>query len=253
MTADELAEALGMQAHPEGGRYVETWRGPDVGGRATGTAIYFLLVAGERSHWHRVDADEIWLFHAGDPLAIEVAAAAGSAVERRVLGSSVARRRASAGRGAGRCLAVGDAARCVDARELRRHAGLRVRGVRVGSGRVDAVAVGRRRRPWFVASPAAGNARTARAPTVMPAKAPAETRSRSVANPSESRPRPDQRCDHTDRDRRPQHRCARRRATNRYRARRGQSSNPDGRSSRAARGRARCRRRGRRTGGSGTP
>ena len=89
MTADELAEALGMQAHPEGGRYVETWRGPDVGGRATGTAIYFLLVAGERSHWHRVDADEIWLFHAGDPLAIEVAAAAGSAVERRVLGSSV--------------------------------------------------------------------------------------------------------------------------------------------------------------------
>ena len=79
-----------MQAHPEGGRYVETWRGPEVGGRATGTAIYFLLVAGERSHWHRVDADEIWLFHAGDPLVIEVAAAAGSVVERRVLGSSVA-------------------------------------------------------------------------------------------------------------------------------------------------------------------
>jgi hypothetical protein len=89
MTADELARMLGMQPHPEGGRYVETWRGPDVGGRATGSAIYFLLVAGERSHWHRVDADEIWLFHVGDPLAIDVAAAAGAAVERHVLGSSL--------------------------------------------------------------------------------------------------------------------------------------------------------------------
>ncbi len=90
VTADELAETLGMQRHPEGGRYVETWRGPDVGGRATATAIYFLLVAGERSHWHRVDADEVWLFHAGDPLAIEVAASAGADVERHVLGNSLA-------------------------------------------------------------------------------------------------------------------------------------------------------------------
>jgi uncharacterized protein len=90
VTANELADALGMQPHPEGGRYVETWRGPDVGGRATETAIYFLLAAGERSHWHRVDADEIWLFYAGDPLALEVAAAAGATVERHVLGSAVA-------------------------------------------------------------------------------------------------------------------------------------------------------------------
>ena len=89
MTANELAEALGMQPHPEGGRYVETWRGPVVGGRATGTAIYFLLAAGERSHWHRIDADEIWLFHTGDPLAIEIAG--GSTVERHVLGISIAR------------------------------------------------------------------------------------------------------------------------------------------------------------------
>ncbi len=90
MTADELAETLGMRTHPEGGRYVESWRGPDAGGRATGTAIYFLLVAGERSHWHRVDADEIWLFHAGDPLTIENAASAGAAIERHVLGRSIA-------------------------------------------------------------------------------------------------------------------------------------------------------------------
>jgi len=91
MTADELAETLGMQPHPEGGRYVETWRGRDDGGRSTATAIYFLLEAGERSHWHRVDADEIWLFHAGDPLAIDVAESASSTIARHVLGTSVAR------------------------------------------------------------------------------------------------------------------------------------------------------------------
>jgi uncharacterized protein len=90
VTADELAQTLEMRPHPEGGRYVETWRGSEVGSRATVTAIYFLLVAGERSHWHRVDADEMWLFHAGDPLAIEVAASAGADVARHVLGSSIA-------------------------------------------------------------------------------------------------------------------------------------------------------------------
>lgn len=63
-----------MQPHPEGGHYAETFRnapGPD--GRATSTAIYFLLRAGERSHWHRVDAAEIWLWHAGAPLTLEIA------------------------------------------------------------------------------------------------------------------------------------------------------------------------------------
>lgn len=63
-----------MQPHPEGGHYAETFRaapGPD--GRATSTAIYFLLRAGERSHWHRIDAAEIWLWHAGAPLTLDVA------------------------------------------------------------------------------------------------------------------------------------------------------------------------------------
>ena len=64
-----IIDSLGMLPHPEGGHYVETWRGPDRGdGRASATAIYFLLRAGERSHWHRVDADEIWLYHLGAPL-----------------------------------------------------------------------------------------------------------------------------------------------------------------------------------------
>ncbi|MCA8879577.1 MAG: cupin domain-containing protein [Rhodobacteraceae bacterium] len=69
MTADEIIAALRLQPHPEGGHYRETWRADAAeGARPTGTAIYFLLRRGERSHWHRVDAVEIWLHHAGAPL-----------------------------------------------------------------------------------------------------------------------------------------------------------------------------------------
>lgn len=75
MDAESIIATLGMVPHPEGGHYVETWRGPaGPAGRATGTAIHFLLRAGERSHWHRVDADEVWLFHAGAPLRLSIAA-----------------------------------------------------------------------------------------------------------------------------------------------------------------------------------
>ena len=75
MDADGIIATLEMQPHPEGGHYVETWRGPaGPSGRAVGTAIYFLLRAGETSHWHRVDADEAWLFHAGDPLELSISA-----------------------------------------------------------------------------------------------------------------------------------------------------------------------------------
>lgn len=73
--ADRIIEKLGLHPHPEGGWYRQTWVGPDCAGRATGTAILFLLRRGERSHWHRVDADEIWLWHAGAPLILSMAAA----------------------------------------------------------------------------------------------------------------------------------------------------------------------------------
>lgn len=70
--AAEIIRMLGLEPHPEGGHFRETWRdsGRDSDGstRGAGTAIYFLLQAGERSHWHRVDAAEIWHFHAGAPL-----------------------------------------------------------------------------------------------------------------------------------------------------------------------------------------
>lgn len=85
--ADSIIAALGMQPHPEGGHYVETWRGPSgPTGRSVGTAIHFLLRAGERSHWHRVDADEVWLFHAGAPLRLSIAATDDDAPVEHVLG-----------------------------------------------------------------------------------------------------------------------------------------------------------------------
>ena len=67
--ADAIIAALGLQPHPEGGHYRETWRDtPPDGTRGAGTAILFLLRQGERSHWHQVDAAELWLWHAGAPL-----------------------------------------------------------------------------------------------------------------------------------------------------------------------------------------
>ncbi len=70
--AARIIETLRLQRHPEGGWYRQTWVGPVVQGRASGTAILFLLARGERSHWHRVDADEIWLWHAGAPLVLRI-------------------------------------------------------------------------------------------------------------------------------------------------------------------------------------
>jgi predicted cupin superfamily sugar epimerase len=85
MTPGEIITTLDMRPHPEGGHYVETWRGRDgADGRAVGTAIYFLLSAGERSHWHRVDADETWLFHGGAPLELSIAADGGTVHQHRL-------------------------------------------------------------------------------------------------------------------------------------------------------------------------
>lgn len=73
MTPQEIIAKLRMQSHPEGGHYVETWRAtPAGGGRGVGTAIYYLLQAGERSHWHRIDAVEIWHWYAGAPLELSL-------------------------------------------------------------------------------------------------------------------------------------------------------------------------------------
>lgn len=74
-TATDIIRMLELKPHPEGGHYRETFRDPrvDASGRAASTAIYFLLARGERSHWHRVDAVEIWHWHAGAPLELSIA------------------------------------------------------------------------------------------------------------------------------------------------------------------------------------
>jgi predicted cupin superfamily sugar epimerase len=71
--AAEIIRALDLKPHPEGGHYHETFRDARlVDGRAASTAILFLLARGERSHWHRIDAVEIWHFHAGAPLNLSI-------------------------------------------------------------------------------------------------------------------------------------------------------------------------------------
>lgn len=71
MTAERMITQLALQPHPEGGWYRETWRAEAADGqRGLATSILFLLRAGERSHWHRVDATELWIFQAGRPLTL---------------------------------------------------------------------------------------------------------------------------------------------------------------------------------------
>ena len=72
MTADQIIAQLDLAPHPEGGYYRQTWIAENEG-RATGTCIYFLLKAGQASHWHAVDAVEIWHFYAGAPLILSLA------------------------------------------------------------------------------------------------------------------------------------------------------------------------------------
>ncbi|HLX14556.1 MAG TPA: cupin domain-containing protein [Bradyrhizobium sp.] len=75
MTPADIIARLELKPHPEGGYYRETFRDArlDAGGRARSTAIYFLLVRNERSHWHRIDAAEIWHYYAGDALILRIA------------------------------------------------------------------------------------------------------------------------------------------------------------------------------------
>jgi uncharacterized protein len=102
LTAADVIALLDLKPHPEGGHYRETFRdvsiafppplaGKDRGvgeNRAISTAIYFLLARGERSHWHRIDAVEIWHWHAGAPLELEIATA--QQRSRIVLGGDLA-------------------------------------------------------------------------------------------------------------------------------------------------------------------
>jgi uncharacterized protein len=84
---NEIIRMLALQPHPEGGHYAETYRAAaEEGGRAKLTAIYYLLQADEFSAWHRVDADEAWLWHAGGPLALTLSPPEGKGAASVTLG-----------------------------------------------------------------------------------------------------------------------------------------------------------------------
>lgn len=90
-SAQEVVEQLGLAPHPEGGWYKETWRADaDGDSRAKGTAILFLLQSDETSHWHRVDADELWFWQGGDPAQLLVSQDGNQPVTSVTLGSDIA-------------------------------------------------------------------------------------------------------------------------------------------------------------------
>lgn len=87
-TAADLIARFKLTRHPEGGWYWQTWiADADGDARPVGTSILFLLEAGERSHWHKVDATEIWHFYAGAPLTLHMAETDAGPATRTVLGA----------------------------------------------------------------------------------------------------------------------------------------------------------------------
>ena len=96
MDAADIIRQLDLKPHPEGGHFRETFRdrvpaGGTDAARAASTAIYYLLAAGEYSHWHRVDAAEVWHWYAGAPLVLTLSAN-GHDAEAQVLGTDLAAR-----------------------------------------------------------------------------------------------------------------------------------------------------------------
>lgn len=90
LSADDVIAMLDLKPHPEGGHFRETFRdAAGEGDRAASTAIYFLLAAGETSHWHRIDAAEVWHWYAGAPLELSLAPPQGIATRIR-LGQNLA-------------------------------------------------------------------------------------------------------------------------------------------------------------------
>jgi len=85
MTPDQIIAQLNLAPHPEGGWYRQTWVA-DGAGRAAGTCIYFLLKAGENSHWHHIDAAEIWHFYSGAPLRLNIAQTSAGPKQTHTLG-----------------------------------------------------------------------------------------------------------------------------------------------------------------------
>jgi predicted cupin superfamily sugar epimerase len=132
LAAEAVAAALQLAPHPEGGFYRETFRDGDLARRGAATAILFLLPQGVISHWHRVDALEIWVWQAGAPLLLEIAAPDAAAAGDR-LGPDLA-----AGELLQRTVPVQHWQRCLEPRHLHRRPCLPVFRIRHGSARLAA-------------------------------------------------------------------------------------------------------------------
>jgi predicted cupin superfamily sugar epimerase len=98
--ASALIRLLDLEPHPEGGYYREVFRSrrrirsdASTGERDALTTIYFLLVAGQYSRWHRIASDEVWHYYEGDPLELIWLNAARTSAEHRLLGSAETERR----------------------------------------------------------------------------------------------------------------------------------------------------------------
>ena len=89
MSPDDLIKTFDLSPHPEGGWYRQTWI-EEAEGRPAGTCIYFLLKQGERSHWHKVDATEIWHFYCGTPLVLSLSATDAGPATDHSLGPDIA-------------------------------------------------------------------------------------------------------------------------------------------------------------------
>ena len=88
LAAKDVIFTLGMRPHPEGGWYARTFEdGDKANDRARSTAIYYLLEAGQNSHWHRIDAVEVWHYYAGAPLKLRISD--GTSVDEHVLGPNI--------------------------------------------------------------------------------------------------------------------------------------------------------------------
>jgi uncharacterized protein len=83
LSANDVIRLLSLKPHPEGGHYCETFRDLRmIDGRAASTAIYFLLKRGDPSRWHRVDAAEVWHWHAGAALTLRISEDAATSIAR---------------------------------------------------------------------------------------------------------------------------------------------------------------------------
>ena len=123
-----------MKPHPEGGHYRETFRDTrlDANGRALSTAIYFLLARGERSHWHRIDAVEIWHYYAGSALTLQIAHDGGRGARVR-LGPDLAAGEVPQAIVPAQAWQAAESDRRLDAGRMHRGAGIRICGIRIGA------------------------------------------------------------------------------------------------------------------------